>query len=306
MDDVIACFTGTQRQLNLFLNYINSIHPNIKFTVETEKDGKINFLDLTLIHHKNKINFDIFRKPTFTDTTISNTSFSPISHKLAAYDSMIHRALSLPLSEENLNKELNTIKTIAINNGFEEKTIVNLFNKKRYKLICNSIYPHIKDRDFKYVSLTYHGTVSQQIARILSHHNLKVSFRPQTKLSNLLYNPKDKIDKFKKTGVYKLSCPDCNAFYVGQTGRSFEIRYKDHCRSFRLQKTDSTFANHSIESNHRFPDLNSLDILHVVDKGFKLNVLESIEIYKSTKSPDKYILNDQLDLYQTILFDVFK
>ena len=31
-----------------------------------------------------------------------------------------------------------------------------------------------------------------------------------------------KIDKLDKSGVYKLTCHDCDAFKIGQTGRSFK------------------------------------------------------------------------------------
>jgi len=31
-------------------------------------------------------------------------------------------------------------------------------------------------------------------------------------------------DKFTQSGVYKLICPDCGKFYIGQTGRDFKTR----------------------------------------------------------------------------------
>lgn len=306
VDDVLACFTGTRRQLSKFLNFINNIHPNINFTVETEKDGKINFLDLTLSHNETSISFDIYRKPTFTDITISNQSFSPKSHKLAAYNSMIHRALSIPLSEEQLKIELNTIIKIGYNNGYSVKTIQQLISKKQLKFAYYSIYPNIKEvNNKKYVSLTYYGRISENIANILSHHDLTVSFKSQSKLSHLIYNAKDKTEPLKKSGVYKLTCPECNAFYIGQTGRSFEIRYKEHFRAFRLKKTDSTFANHFLDSGHNFPNLDNMKILHTQEKGHTLNLLESLEIYKSINNSENVLLNDQVDLFQTALFHVF-
>ena len=47
VDDIIVFYTGTNRQLNNFLQYISSIYPNINFTLKYE-DNSINFLDLTI------------------------------------------------------------------------------------------------------------------------------------------------------------------------------------------------------------------------------------------------------------------
>lgn len=66
VDDVLACFTGTDRQLTQFLEFINNIHPNIKFTIEKEINNSINFLDLTICRVKNKHEFSIFHKPIYT------------------------------------------------------------------------------------------------------------------------------------------------------------------------------------------------------------------------------------------------
>jgi hypothetical protein len=182
-----------------------------------------------------------------------------------------------------------------------------MIKRKKQKCIYNSIFP-INSPDIKpqFRSLTYFGPISEQIGNILSKLNFNISFKSQTKLSHLLFNNKDKLPKYKKPGVYKLMCPECDSFYVGQTGRSFEIRFKEHLRSFKYKKTDSTFANHFLETGHSFPDLNDISILHYQEKGFKLNVLESIEIYKGIENHKSIILNDQLDLFKTYLFNIFK
>jgi len=36
-----------------------------------------------------------------------------------------------------------------------------------------------------------------------------------------------------KSGMYKLNCCHCNAVYVGQTQRNFEIRYKEHLSAIK-------------------------------------------------------------------------
>ena len=48
--------------------------------------------------------------------------------------------------------------------------------------------------------------------------------------SQLINNKLDKIEKINKSGIYKLSinCSNCDTIYIGQTGRSFKKRYKEH------------------------------------------------------------------------------
>ena len=57
-----------------------------------------------------------------------------------------------------------------------------------------------------------------------------------------------------------LECIDCDAIYIGQTGRSFKIRDSEHMRSLRqLQMSNSPFdstsslADHLIKYNHPHP-----------------------------------------------------
>ena len=70
VDDVLAIFLGTRRQLQNFLNFINDLHRNISFTIEIEVNDSINFLDLSITKQNNKLNFSIFHKPTHTDMVI--------------------------------------------------------------------------------------------------------------------------------------------------------------------------------------------------------------------------------------------
>ena len=51
VDDTFALFNTEQDALSLF-SYINSQHPNIKFTMEREENHKLPFLDVLLLQQK--------------------------------------------------------------------------------------------------------------------------------------------------------------------------------------------------------------------------------------------------------------
>src|ERR1700678_1894108 len=74
VDDTFILFKGTDRQAELMVNNLNRVNKNIQFTLETQIDNKINFLDLTIHISNNKFNFNIYRKPTQTNTIIPNDS----------------------------------------------------------------------------------------------------------------------------------------------------------------------------------------------------------------------------------------
>ena len=89
------------------------------------------------------------------------------------------------------------------------------------------------------------------------------------------------IDKYNKTGVYKLNCNDCNSFYIGQTGRSFSSRYSEHLKALSNNNIHSAFATHIHTKNHSYTNIDTnLEILHYLPKGRKLNTAEQYETYK--------------------------
>ncbi|KAH9629872.1 hypothetical protein HF086_013407 [Spodoptera exigua] len=161
------------------------------------------------------------------------------------------------------------------------------------------------ERINKYVgSLSYIGPISDKIANILKKHNVFVTFRSDHNLRNLC-NGKDKLQNSKKSGIYKLICNECNGVYVGQTGRNFEVRFKEHIAAYRNGHPDkSHFAKHLIDTGHSLSDNNTYTILHVCDKNFRLCVLEQLEISKHNNNSNFTLLNEQTNLITSPLLSV--
>ena len=227
----------------------------------------------------------------------------PFSHKLAAFRSYIHRLVNVPMSQENFQVELNIIKQIAINNGYTSHLIDKMVEKKLFKQAIALVYPPPANLPpQKYHVLTYIGSISDQIHKHIKFKNNKLSFRTNNSLGKYIRNNKSKTVKEEKSGVYQLNCGSCNKIYIGQTGRAFKERIVDHSRSFRLEDGKSEYAEHVLLENHIFDD--NFEILHVSNKGLKLNALESLEINK--RKFDNILLNDQLDLNSSPLLNLFR
>ena len=72
------------------------------------------------------------------------------------------------------------------------------------------------------------------------------------------------IPILQKNGVYKLRCEECNKVYVGEAGRRFVCRLGEHKRGEGNRTTNSLYARHFIEENHKFNNpLENFDIIKV-------------------------------------------
>jgi len=100
------------------LDDFNAVHPNLKFTAETETNNKINYLDVTI--HKTYTNWkiSIYRKPTFTATSIPYTSNHQAQHKYAAVRFLYNGLNTYNLHGDEYNVEENIIQNIMYNNAF--------------------------------------------------------------------------------------------------------------------------------------------------------------------------------------------
>jgi hypothetical protein len=90
--------------------------------------------------------------------------------------------------------------------------------------------------------------------------------------------------------------------YIGQTGRRFAPRFKEHEKALRNNSHTSSFAKHLNEKSHSFGTMNSImQILHYNKKGSHLNTLERFQIH--TEFATNSHLNENQTVYLTAIFD---
>jgi hypothetical protein len=81
VDNILIIFDTTEISLHTVNTYISNIHNNKKLNTTYEEHNSIDFLDLTISCQHKKLEIDIYRKPTTTDTTINVLSNHPIEQK---------------------------------------------------------------------------------------------------------------------------------------------------------------------------------------------------------------------------------
>jgi hypothetical protein len=62
---------------------------------------------------------------------------------------------------------------------------------------------------------------------------------------------------------------------VGQTGRDFKTRYKEHSNDIRQNVEKSQYAIHMLKENHEYGPIEKvMNVLQVENKGKQLDVYE--------------------------------
>ena len=64
VDDII-CLFNSEQDADEFFKFLNAQHPNIKFTFEKEKDGKLAFLDVLISKTDQDLCTSVYRKMTY-------------------------------------------------------------------------------------------------------------------------------------------------------------------------------------------------------------------------------------------------
>jgi hypothetical protein len=91
-----------------------------------------------------------------------------------------------------------------------------------------------------------------------------------------------------------MKCLDCPLRYIGQTGRAFHTRYKEHIQSIRSNNGNSGYSNHILNTGHTYGNMtDTMDIIQTDKKGKHMNKLERYHIHEISKNNlhmnDKYI-----------------
>ena len=101
-----------------FVEYINTKHPNIKFTFEHEHNNTFSFLDAKICCGNNKLTTSVYRKPSFSRVFTNFKSFIPTVQKSRLVYTLLHRCFNITSSYEKFHNEINPLKQIFKLNGY--------------------------------------------------------------------------------------------------------------------------------------------------------------------------------------------
>ena len=96
----------------------------------------------------------------------------------------------------------------------------------------------------KYCVAPHIQNVSERVARILKQFHILLSHRPSFKIKIKLGNCKDIREPPYQAGViYKMCCNNCDAVYIGETGRLLKDRTEEHCKDVKSKVTSNVYLH---------------------------------------------------------------
>ncbi|KAG4072123.1 hypothetical protein HA402_015622 [Bradysia odoriphaga] len=134
-----------------------------------------------------------------------------------------------------------------------------------------------------FAGVTYIEGLSDTLKSQLKRHapELKISFRPTSKVSQVFSNMKEKLDIGKHSNVvYSIRCKQCGRTYIGETSRCLCERCSQHEKDVanRAKKpTKTALVAHVTATNHEF-DFSSAKVLKKVRARGLLKIHEANHI----------------------------
>ena len=180
------------------------------------------------------------QRKTLTNVGIVLGSFNCFSshhdkrHKINTAETLLHRAIKLPSTPQGENTEINHVFDALQANNYPS------FSKPPTHAIPSP--EELVDMFFKWFEpqenpngfavLPFINGVTQPLTRILPRHDIQVVTKPLKTLQQEFLSPKFRPPtEHQPNVVYKIPCADCDWCYIGETGRCFETRKKEHVRN---------------------------------------------------------------------------
>ncbi|XP_036345468.1 uncharacterized protein LOC118754704 [Rhagoletis pomonella] len=284
VDDIFAIVK--RNDANIILGTLNKYHNKLQFTMETEKNSKIPFLDVCIHRENQHLLLDWYSKPTSSGRLINYYSSQPTKYKINTAKNLIHKILTIShtrFHDANIEK----INKILICNNYPAKLIRELINQQIMK---NNIHPNTTPNidttktTKKFYSVTYIPNLTDNFDHsITKPQNTALAYKSNYTLSTIYTKTKCPVDVHQQSDVvYEIKCKgkeneECGKVYIGTTKRALGVRLGEHEADIRKQKSSTALAQHITTSGHTADFANA----KVIDKEKRESTrytLESLRI----------------------------
>ena len=274
MDDILCeCKAG---DVDAKLAEANQLHPSLKFTIEREINCEIPFLDMKIMRINNKLESTWYTKPTDTGLIMNYHALAPKKYKRSVISGFVHRIYRVRSSWKHIHNSLEKAKEILVKNQYPPSFFEPIVKDTLQRIIQPEPMDDVEDSDISVTQsdisvesdvrieysesekfrffVQYRGKNTEEFARSL--HKCQAPCKvimTLRKLKTVTPALKPSIEMLMKSKVvYKITCPRCNACYVGQTSRHLKTRFSEHRNNSGPVKThfarcDNDLTEDSIE-----------------------------------------------------------
>ena len=288
MDDIIK--EEKREKIDQKLDEINSLHRNLKFTIERENDGELPVLDMKIIHDHTtgQLESTWYSKPTDTGLIMNYHALAPKRYKRSVVTGFVYRIYRACSTWPHFHQSLEKAKRILEQNQYPpafydpliRQTLQDILGEKEQHQKQQT--PDMTNITKKFIKVQYRGKCTEDYARALHKINAPCTIvMTLRKMKTALPSLKPPVEKVLKSGiVYEIQCPRCKACYVGQTGRHLQTRLKEHLlrpgpMKKHLNKCDTTITEEQVKILHTTTQgenhLLTLEALHIREKRPSIN-----------------------------------
>lgn len=289
MDDIITAIPADQIQQSL--NIMNQFNPKIQFTVETENNNSVPFLDILVIRENNRLLSDWYRKSMSSGRYLNWSSYHPIKMKINVVKNLKSRISKI---SHNSFKEKNfkILEDLLLKNGYPKKwlrrIIYNIPDNIELNINDNPPDPDIsltqENTQKQYLIIPYEEHLTKRIKSLIPIDKFKIATKNVKTIRSIFTRVKDSINDLNKSDVvYKINCIDCDKCYIGQTKTKLKQRIALHKSNIRTYKDTCALSIHANSENHQ-PDLNNVKILDIEKNDKKRTFIEMFRIWQHDNS----------------------
>ena len=113
----VYCVFRKDSNYRPFLNKLNALHKNLKYTYKMEGTA-MPFLDILVTLNRDGMKSKVFRKPTDTNVLLNNTAVTPPNWKKGLIKCLLHRAEVVCSDDQSLKEEHANLRDIFYQNGY--------------------------------------------------------------------------------------------------------------------------------------------------------------------------------------------
>ena len=297
VDDILEVVK--QGAVSDLTSHLNGIDPtgSIKFTHEEESNGSLAFLDMLISRRPDgSLKLQVYRKKTHTDQYLHFHSAHPLQHKLGVVRTLYDRNRNLVTLQQDqaLEKQHidNALKQCGYPKWAMEKVGVDMNNPRGRN--------NREETPYGTVVIPYVKGLSESLRRSYGRYNFQTAMKPVSTLRNILVHPKDKRSMEDQCNViYKIPCKSCKSSYIGQTGRNFGYRLKEH-----RQDVDRTTAQKRFTRAEKKASLTEFNKSAITDHAVRENHIidwDSAKILESENNQSRRLLKESIWINKTAI-----
>ena len=224
---------------------LNDVHSRIQFTVETEENQALPFLDTVIMRSDDSVKFKVYRKPTNKDDYIHYLSAHDEKTKTGVVIGFFLRALRI-CSDDYLQEEINNITETFADLGYPKGVLAVCLKKAKY---ISQRGNNVDEESNKRYLVVPNSKFAQELSSALRHTGLIIITDAGKKINELVKRKVNNAEN-EESVVYKIPCTSCDTVYYGETYRGIDKRLKEHKADVRYHRTTSALVNHIDEKNH--------------------------------------------------------